>query len=272
MNINQAWRSTVFQILDNGISSSPRGMETKELFHHQVQISARWPVLTVSARRLSYKFMAAEAFWILSGDDRVSTISPYNPNIGQFSDDGKTFFGAYGPRIRSQLDYVVNKLVEDPDSRQAGLTIWREVPPPTKDVPCTVALFFREISGPAQKRDGLSFLNTHVFMRSSDAWLGLPYDLFNFSMVAHLVCARLNLRRKNQVVAPGEVYLTMASSHLYERNYTEALRAAESNEDEPQYEPTPESTFTDEKSLFLHLAAARDARPGDAARRWWERT
>jgi thymidylate synthase len=42
--------------------------------------------------------------------------------------------------IKQQLDYVVEALVKDNDSRQAVLTIWRPSPAPSKDIPCTVSI------------------------------------------------------------------------------------------------------------------------------------
>ena len=215
-------------------------------------------MLCVPERQLSYAFMAAEAYWILSGDNRVETIAPYNQHISQFSDDGTTFFGAYGPKIFSQLDYVILKLCEDPGTRQAGLTIWQENPPSTKDVPCTIAVFFniRNLK-----------LNCHIFMRSSDIWLGLPYDVFNFSMLAHLVCAELNQLSAN-VLEPGLLYLTMASSHLYDTNFDQAIRCT-SGQVALSQNPTPEQLFMSRSDLMTRLRLLRDTKPGDHLR-WWE--
>jgi len=246
-------------ILAGGREVSPRGKLTKELPQHTLVVDMRRPVVTSPARKLSYQFMAAEAYWILSGDDTVAGIAPYNKHIAEFSDDGVKFFGAYGPKIRGQLNYVVAKLLSDPDTRQAGLTIWRENPPLTKDVPCTVAIF-------ANIRN--MALNLHVFMRSSDAWLGVPYDVFNFSMLSYLICARLNEARPGQVtIMPGQLHLTAASSHLYEHNWLtarECLSVAYKSQ-----APTPRELWTEEKTLYIWLEGLRDTKPGDRLR-WWE--
>ena len=173
----------------------------------------RRPVITLPERKLSTKFLGGEAYWILSGDNRVETIAPYNKNIVNYSDDGVTFFGAYGPRILSQLDYVIDKLKSDADTRQAVLTIWRENPPETKDVPCTVAVHF-------MIRDHK--LNCHVYMRSNDLWLGFPYDVFNFSMLSHLVCCKLNafvVENGGVIIEPGMLYHTASSRHIYEQHF-----------------------------------------------------
>ena len=254
------WRHTLQRILYSGLEVSPRGKLTKELLQHTLIVNMQAPVVTVAERKLNYRFMAAEAHWILSGDDTVAGIAPYNKNIAQFSDDGERFFGAYGPKIQSQLDYVVSKLREDQDTRQAGLTIWRENPPATKDVPCTVAIF-------TSIRNHK--LNLHVFMRSSDAWLGVPYDVFNFSMLGHLICCRLNEGRASfdQSIEPDKLFLTAASSHLYEPNWEAATACASAAISQQASTPVP--LWTDEKVLYVWLENLRESKPGDKLR-WWE--
>ena len=257
--MNEVWYQTLASILRHrGQVVSPRGKMTREILQHTVQVDMRRPVLTVPGRKLSYRFMAAEAFWILSGDETVRGIAPWNKHIEQFSDDGEKFFGAYGPKIIGQLDYVVRKLVDDKDSRQAGLTIWRENPPQTKDVPCTVAIF-------ASIRDNK--LNLHVFMRSSDAWLGLPYDVFNFSMLAHLICCRLYVQKVS--VEPGDLYLTAASSHLYQPHWEAAVELIDNQCPTVDVPPTRIRMFRNEHSLMHDLILLRETPPGDDIR-WWE--
>lgn len=256
-----AWLLNLTAILVEGDEVAPRGKLTKEIPQNTMVVDMRRPVLRVPDRKLSYQFMAAEAFWILSGDDTVAGIAKYNVAIAQFSDDGQKFFGAYGPKIKSQIGGVIDKLRQDRDTRQAGLTLWRENPPATKDVPCTIAMFF-------SIRD--KKVNAHVFMRSSDAWLGVPYDVFNFSMVAHLICCELNAQAgSDELLSPGTLYLTAASSHLYEHNWAPAkdcVIAEVLNQPE-----TPILLWNDTVGLYDTLAALRDTKPGHELR-WWEQS
>ena len=97
--LNFVWIDTISDLFLRGVDVSPRGMPTKELPQYTVVIDMRYPVLTIAERKLSHRFMAAEAFWILSGDDTVAGIIPWNKRIAEFSDDGQTFFGAYGPKV-----------------------------------------------------------------------------------------------------------------------------------------------------------------------------
>ena len=114
---NMIWQGLMQNIMDNGQTVNPRGKETKELLGCKTVIPMDYPVITVANRKLGYKFMAAEAAWILSGDNRVETIAPYAKAIKDFSDDGVYFFGAYGPPIRDQISHAINSLVEDQDTR-----------------------------------------------------------------------------------------------------------------------------------------------------------
>lgn len=254
--MNKVWFRAIHETLAHGNLISPRHLVTMEILQRTLAVDMRWPVLTIPERKLSYQFMAAEAYWIITGDNRVKTIAPYNKNISQFSDDGEVFFGAYGPKVVDQLGYVISKLISDPDSRQAGLTIWRENPPTSKDIPCTIAIFFSIRN---------SKLNCHTFMRSSDLWLGVPYDIFTFSMLGHIVCGFLN--HGPDVISPGMLYLTAASSHLYERDFDKVADCVDTEFSHSA--PTPESLFISSNGVTEYLQELRDSKPGDPLR-WWE--
>lgn len=206
---NDLWLRLLDELLHLGRIVAPRGMKTREIIPMHLELTdVDNNLITIAMRKLNYPFMVAEWFWIMAGRYDVESISFYNKQIAQFSDNGTTFFGAYGPKIRGQLGYVVETLKRDPDSRQAVLTIWRESPPQTKDVPCTISIQYL-------LRDRK--LEAVITMRSSDAWLGLPYDIFNFTRTQSWVAACLGVKT-------GGLHLTLGSSHLYERNWEDAQR------------------------------------------------
>lgn len=207
-NVTDAWLRRLQEVLAEGTEAAPRGKKTLEILHVTTRVALNRPVVLVPDRRLNYSFMAAEALWVAAGSDRLADLLPWNQRMAEFSDDGETLAGAYGPKVVAQFDYVATTLLRDPTSRQAVLSLWERNPSPSKDIPCTLALQF-------MIRDGR--LDAHVFMRSSDVWLGLPYDLFTFAMVAVKLACRLNMTGQfnNDVVRLGDLYLTAASSHLY---------------------------------------------------------
>lgn len=212
MTATEAWFNLLDMVMALGKNVSPRGEETKELIANQSIIDMNFPVVLAPGRNISYNFMFAEAWWILSGRKDVASIKPYAPSIEKFSDNGIDFAGAYGPAFVDQIPYVINVLCDDPYSRQAILTIWNRNPAKSKDIPCTISLQFII-------RDGT--LDCVATMRSSDVWIGFIYDVFNFSCMAHIVAAELNGTGKK--VALGNLFLTAGSQHLYERTFKKAV-------------------------------------------------
>jgi thymidylate synthase len=202
---DEVWLDLLSDIVDHGAESRPRGLRIKELLCRTTRIDMRRPAVAIKARKVGYRFMIAEAFWILSGRNDVASIARYSPHIASFSDDGRYFQGAYGPRIVEQLTYVCDCLCKDPDSRQAVVGIWRQNPRDSKDVSCTLSAQFL-------LRDGQ--LNCVDTMRSSDAWLGWIYDVVNFSALSAYVALMLRYRT-GKAIELGDLFLTAGSSHLY---------------------------------------------------------
>lgn len=208
---NESWVGLLTSLVGIGDAASPRGQGTRELLGWTTVVDLARPLVTVAARELGYRYLAAEAAWVLSGDNRVSTIAPYSKRISSFSDDGVTYFGAYGPRFVDQVGHVVRALRDDPETRQAVMTFWRPNPPRTRDVPCTVALQWLV-------RDRR--LHCVVTMRSSDAWLGWPYDVHTFAALTARVLVGLRFadRAAWSDVGLGALQLTAGSQHLYDRD------------------------------------------------------
>lgn len=258
-----AWRHVLREILEGGLAASPRASDTLEVQHNSVAFPIARPVVDSPRRKVRHRFAAAEALWIVDGRDSLAEIEPYNRRMAEFADGG-TLWGAYGPRFRDQADYAVLALVGDPESRQAVVTLWRpevrEFVAATgrapRDVPCTIALTFLLRRGK---------LHAHVFMRSSDAWLGIPYDFFAFSVMALWVAAGVNEHAPGTVRAPGLLHWTAASSHLYARDLAGAREVLA--ELPPRYagEPAPPGLLEGERgraALARSLLAAREGGRG----------
>lgn len=220
MSTNKVWLGLLSDVLNplKAVPSSPRGIPTWELPYPHVlgPIDMKDPILSIPERKLNYAFMAAEAGWILSGSDRLEVLTAFCENMAKYSDDGLTLYGAYGPRVNAQFDYVVGTLLKDRHSRQAVMTLWRPNPNPSKDIPCTISLQF-------MLRDGK--LRLIAYMRSSDVWLGVPYDIFTFSMIAYAVVAELNRWMNLQyesLIDVDSLYMLAGSRHLYHENVDKA--------------------------------------------------
>lgn len=248
MDVNVQWVELLESLLTYGEDVSPRGIVTKEILGYQSVIDMNKPMVVVPQRKMNYRFMCGEAFWILSGSNRVSEIAPFMKAISKFSDNGITFNGAYGPKVVDQLQYVIESFVVDGwKTRQAIINIWRENPRPSRDIPCTLSLQFLI-------RDGA--LNCMATMRSSDAWLGWVYDTFNFSMISAWIVIQL---RKNEIfrnLRLGNLYLTAGSQHLYERDIESAKEVIKSEKSRPAVTPINLDYYTHPDFLLADLKIA----------------
>lgn len=188
--------------------SEPRGMKVKEVIngHYSFPMPA---YISMPSRKVNKSFMFAEAAWIISGSNRLEDIRKYMAVYERFSDDNVFLRGAYGPKVIDQLGYVVDSIVKDNDTRQAVMTIWRERPGLSKDIPCTVAAQFL-------LRDGK--LHSVFTMRSNDAVLGVTYDIFTFSMISLSVLLLLRARGLENV-SLGDLHVNAGSLHVYEQHF-----------------------------------------------------
>lgn len=216
-NATEAWYEILRRILSRGAEVSSRGLLSREILNNTVSFPLVRPVIVDSARKLSYAFMAAEAAWVLAGDDALAPLIAVNSRMVEFSDDGLTLAGAYGKRLVPQLPYILETLLRDPGSRQAVATTWISSPRQSKDIPCTLTWLFLI-------RDNQ--LHLRVDMRSSDAWLGIPYDFFTFSVVGLHIYQQLRAHYRD--LQPGQLLWSAASSHLYlaDVEKTESILAA----------------------------------------------
>ena len=154
-----------------------------------------------------------EVLWYLSGKDSAEIIKYYIPKYPlEREQDPKVVRSAYGPRLfkrkgPSQLHWIVDLLRTNPGSRRAVIPIYNPDDTfPHPEVPCTCTLQF-------MNRAGRLVMVTH--MRSNDAWLGLPGDIFAFTMLQELVARSLGLEL-------GRYHHLVGSLHLYDRDRNSA--------------------------------------------------
>ncbi len=211
-SVNEIWQQLLQLIISNGHPATPDNPAgaTLEILSMASAVPMIAPVVTLPSRGLGYRFLAAEAAWILSGDNRLSSIQPFAKRIADTCDDGLTFRGAYGPKFVDQVGWVAADLARDLSSRRAVMTLWRERPGPTRDTPCTTSLQWLVRHGQ---------LNCVVTMRSSDIWLGWPNDIHAFTMMSwYLLLTLRQLLPRSASLQLGTLYLTAGSGHLYLRN------------------------------------------------------
>lgn len=206
---NKEWIDALRLLLHEGQEINVRNKHTKELLNYTFKIDMIHPEINILGRSVNRNFRAAEAAWILSGDNRLENIKPYCKKYAEYSDDGIFMNGAYGPPVVDQLPYILQAFKEDMSTRRAVISIWRPKPDTrSKDIPCTVSLQWIHRKG---------YIHCIANMRSNDIWLGTVYDMYTFSMITWWIVLELRNLCVTDFIA-GTLYLNTGSLHLYRHN------------------------------------------------------
>ena len=197
----------VQHVLKHGKEVAPRGQKTREIEDAIIRIEDVTNVLPMNIGRGTVPGIGAvEACQLLSGTSFPDLVIAIGPQFKNYAEDNGIFHGAYGPRTNGQFDVIIDRLRQDPDTRQAVVTIWNpqyDLQPNKRDYPCTILHQFRI-------RDNK--LNMSVYMRSNDVWLGAAYDFFQFTRVQLAIASVLGIE-------PGTYNHHVGSLHIYEQHY-----------------------------------------------------
>lgn len=224
-----------------------RGLVTKEILAPQILI--KYPRNRISYhkdRKFGLKFAITESLLLFSKSNELKYASRYNETMANYSDDGKTLFGSYGERISINIKKAIDKLRDDPNSRQVVLPILgkNDVYKDTKDTPCTQSLQLI-------LRDG--YLNMIVNMRSNDIMWGLPYDMFMFSRLQEVVANELGVELGWYLHRP-------ASLHLYDYHIRQFVEVASkfSNETDNSLRGVKYDEYVKEANTFIKQVDAEE--------------
>jgi thymidylate synthase len=165
-------------------------------------------IITNEARNFNIEYAEAEWQWYLSGEPTIETLgSIYGkiPSIWQkMADENGKVNSNYGAQWERgwQLDKVVAMLKNNPNTRQAAISIYdgKEISSYKYDTPCTYAVQFTVVDNK---------LNMCVTMRSNDLWFGFCIDQYCFSKLQELVSERTGYEI-------GTYYHFAHNLHLYE--------------------------------------------------------
>jgi len=232
-NANQAYKTTLGNVLIHGTEikaettlSVGSNKKFKEIINYNLVISD--PVqrlLTISKRGFNLPGAIARFVWMMAANNRLADIEFYwDLKVSKFTDDGYTVPGSsYGARMFNaspgldQIEAVIKRLKEDHSTRRAAVSIYHPIDAirESRDIPCTFGIFYhiRE-----------NKLVSTVVMRSNNAFILLPYNIFEFSLLAEIIAKEVG-------VEMGPMYYNALSMHIYEEHY-DVSKGISDSEDE----------------------------------------
>ncbi|EGH30516.1 thymidylate synthase [Pseudomonas viridiflava] len=220
-------------VLENGAQKGDRtGTGTISVFGRQFRhdLSKGFPLLTT--KKLHFKSIVNELIWFLGGDTNVRWL---NENGVKIWNEWATEEGDLGPVYGkqwtawptkdggtiNQIDYVVNALKTNPNSRRILFHGWNVEYLPDEKVspqenarqgkmalpPCHLLYQFYVVDNK---------LSAHLFIRSSDTFLGLPYNTASLACLTHMLAQQCDLD-------VGEIVISLSDVHIYS-NHMEQVK------------------------------------------------
>lgn len=268
-NVHEALARGIDSIRTIGIKQESRNGDTLE-FPEPVTTTYLKPkerVLFQEERDANPFFHLMESLWMLAGRNDVRFVTQYVKTMSDFSDDGKTFNGAYGYRWRyhfntDQLPIIIRRLKENPEDRRCVLAMWdgfHDLDLDTKDQPCNTSIYFKI-------RDGK--LNMTVCNRSNDMiWGAYGANAVHFSILQEYMASMIGVEVGvyNQVSDSLHVYMNPVWDRV--KDIDLSLFSPYDQGDMTPY-PLVKDTVTWEAELNTFMFMAEDSHPPDVGHRW----
>ena len=219
-------------VVDNGeVCSDRTGVGTRSVFGHQLRFNLRDGFPAVTTKKLAWKAVVGELLWFLEGstDERrlaeityerhrvdlvgKSTIWTANADaqgkaLGYLNNEFTKELGpVYGAQWRDfngsgidQISGIIRDIQNNPDSRRIILTAWNpsrihEMALP----PCHTLSQFRVVNGK---------LSCHLYQRSADMFLGVPFNIASYALLTHIL-AKINS------LEVGDLIVSLGDAHIY---------------------------------------------------------
>lgn len=231
----QEYLKLINTILVHGSARPDRtGIGTMSLFGEHLQFDIRNHVPFITTKTLAWRAVIHELLWFLRGSSDSKELESAGVNIWKgntsraFLDsrglfdyhEGETgplyghalrHYGApYGSKAGyDQLESLVASIKNDPFSRRHVLTTYNpEVVDQCVLAPCHgIAIQF-------YVEDNLG-LSCQVYCRSSDVFLGLPFNIASYAVLTYLVAKKTGYQ-------PKSLKMTLGDAHIYANHVTQS--------------------------------------------------
>lgn len=224
-------------ILEHGKDRVDRtGVGTKSVFGYQMRFDLSEGFPAVTTKKLAWKSVVGELLWFLEGStderrlaeitydaDRTelcdkTTIWTANAdnqgkNLGYVNSEFKKELGpVYGHQWRNfdalgddkfgkvdQIEWLINEIKTNPESRRLILSAWN---PNQID---KMALPPCHVMSQYYVNDGK--LSCHMYQRSGDAGLGIPFNIASYSLLTHILARECNLNVGDFIHSIGDLHI-----------------------------------------------------------------
>lgn len=200
------YKKLLQKCLNKGIETSNRtGVNTVKLFNQTFNINLNLGFPIITGKKIFFKKALAEFLWIYNGRTDLDFLHKHNIFWwDNFLMDNNTLGKVYGHQIRNfnsvidQVKYCIKEI--NNNSRRAVITLWNPSELKEQALPCC----YTQFNFVKQNNK----LNMTMHFRSSDMFLGLPYDIIVGALFLIKISKATNLQ-------PNKLGINLADAHIY---------------------------------------------------------
>jgi thymidylate synthase len=199
------------KILAEGVPQKDRtGVGTLSIFGHQMRfdLSKGFPLLTT--KKLHVRSIFIELLWFLRGDTNVKWLQERGVTIwDEWADNNGDLGPVYGKQWRDwegedgtshdQIAELIRLIKQDPASRRQIVTAWNPSELGQMALSPCHCLFQTHVA------DGK--LSLQLYQRSCDVFLGVPFNIASYALLAHMLADQSGLKVGDFVWTGGDVHL-----------------------------------------------------------------
>jgi thymidylate synthase len=199
------------RVLADGAEKHDRtGTGTLSVFGHQMRFDLAQGFPLVTTKKLHLKSIVHELLWFLAGDTNVKYLRDHGVTIwDEWADERGDLGPVYGRQWRSwparhggtidQMANVIAAIRRNPDSRRLIVTAWNPADVDRMALPPCHCLFQFYVA------DGK--LSCHLYQRSADVFLGVPFNVASYAMLTMMVAQVTGLEAGDFVHSFGDAHL-----------------------------------------------------------------
>lgn len=186
--------------------------------------NSRDDAFLLTTKHVAWKAAVKEMYWIyIMQSNKVKDLQDMNVHVwDQWIKEDGTIGPAYGAAInvptfgyKNQLEYVVETLKKDPNSRRVMINLWDiDSLPEMALTPCCYNTVYNIL-------DGKLYMQLNI--RSSDVALGLPFNIFQFQVLHKLIAHECK-------VEPADMIVMISNLHYYDRHEEKLLNQVDYDE------------------------------------------
>jgi len=206
-------------IMETGVDRGDRtGTGTRSVFGRQIRfdLSQGFPCLTT--KKLHLRSIIYELLWFLKGQTNIAYLKENGVAIwDEWADENGELGPVYGSQWRSwpaadgrhidQIALLLDSLKNNPESRRHLVCAWNVGEVDKMALPPCHCLFQFYV---ADNR-----LSCQLYQRSADVFLGVPFNIASYSLLAMMVAQVLDYQ-------PGDFVHTFGDVHLYSNHFEQA--------------------------------------------------